>query len=330
MPLRLVFAVLILLALSVPFAFALERVLIGATTIYKQISWFVLFFAVTFLILYLSHPAFAIANTPIIIFLGFAIVVMSVMVIFLIMRKFEVELKAIQGMTATVHVTDVSSVSTFMAAMQMGISTMRRRPMKPRHAITIHPATSTTLFRLIGNAKRHRHPLRRTKPQLHWCFLTTSTESTFRRPSRYHQVLLDRHLKEKDQQPPEICRRLWISPKTQDNPGILITKTDGTKPLTIKGVLGIEPSEIQRRPEFKEYFGSIDDDTILITKAVADSLGVNTGDQIIFKGRTFKSDNFIDAVKVSAAKGRETSSILPAGLYRNSANQQPTLKTKMK
>ena len=113
----LVFAVLILLALSVPFAFALERVIIGATTIYKQISWFVFFFALTFVVLYLSHPAFAIANTPIIIFLGFAIVVMSVMVIFIIMRKFEVELKAIQGMTATVHVNDVSSVSTFMAAM---------------------------------------------------------------------------------------------------------------------------------------------------------------------------------------------------------------------
>ncbi|MDD4097342.1 MAG: hypothetical protein PHC30_01100, partial [Lentisphaeria bacterium] len=108
----LVFAVLILLGLSVPFAFALERVLVGATTIYRQIYWFVIFFAATFLILYLSHPAFAIANTPIIIFLGFAIVVMSVMVIFIIMRKFEYELKAIQGMTATVHVNDVSNVST--------------------------------------------------------------------------------------------------------------------------------------------------------------------------------------------------------------------------
>ncbi|MHC4248803.1 MAG: M28 family peptidase, partial [Planctomycetota bacterium] len=35
----LVHAVLVLLALSVPFAFALERLLVGATNIYRQISW---------------------------------------------------------------------------------------------------------------------------------------------------------------------------------------------------------------------------------------------------------------------------------------------------
>jgi len=321
----LVFAVLILLALSVPFAFALERVLIGATTIYKQISWFVLFFAVTFLILYLSHPAFAIANTPIIIFLGFAIVVMSVMVIFLIMRKFEVELKAIQGMTATVHVTDVSSVSTFMAAMQMGISTMRRRPMRTAlTAITIILLTFTILcFASFGTQSGIVTLSVAPNPNytgvfvhnVNWNPLSEDLKDII----RYSWIDTS---KEKDQQPPEICRRLWISPKTQDNPGILITKTDGTKPLTIKGVLGIEPSEIQRRPEFKEYFGSIDDDTILITKAVADSLGVNTGDQIIFKGRTFKVGQLIDAVKVSAAKDMDTSSILPADFTETSANQQ--------
>ncbi|MFW5857595.1 MAG: M28 family peptidase, partial [Planctomycetota bacterium] len=86
----LVKAVLVLLALSVPFAFALERLLVGATTIYSQIGWFVVMFVLTFVALYLSHPAFAISNTPLIIFLGFAVVVLSSLVI-IIMRKFEVE-----------------------------------------------------------------------------------------------------------------------------------------------------------------------------------------------------------------------------------------------
>ena len=65
----LVFAVLILLGLSVPFAFAVERVVVGATTVYKQISWFAGFFAVTFGILYLTGGLRD--RLPIIIFLGF-------------------------------------------------------------------------------------------------------------------------------------------------------------------------------------------------------------------------------------------------------------------
>ena len=45
---ELVRAILVLLALSVPFAFALERLLIGSTNIYRQIVWFVLLFVGTF------------------------------------------------------------------------------------------------------------------------------------------------------------------------------------------------------------------------------------------------------------------------------------------
>jgi len=103
----LVHAVLVLLALSVPFAFVLERLLIGSVNVYKQIGWFTGMFAATFLLLFVTHPAFSVSKTPVIIFLGFAILVLSSMVIFIIMRKFETELKMLQGMKSTVHAADV-------------------------------------------------------------------------------------------------------------------------------------------------------------------------------------------------------------------------------
>ncbi len=40
----LVYSVLILLILTIPFAFALERLLIGATNIYRQLAWVLVFF----------------------------------------------------------------------------------------------------------------------------------------------------------------------------------------------------------------------------------------------------------------------------------------------
>ena len=60
----LVYAIVILLLLTIPFAFSLERLLIGASGVYGRIGGFVAMFMATFGILYLLHPGFAIASTP--------------------------------------------------------------------------------------------------------------------------------------------------------------------------------------------------------------------------------------------------------------------------
>ncbi len=315
----LVFAVLILLGLSVPFAFAVERVVVGAATVYRQICWFGFFFAVTFMILYLSHPAFAIANTPIIIFLGFAILVMSAMVIFIIMRKFEYELKALQGMTATVHAADVSSVSTFLAAMQMGISTMRRRPLRTAlTAITIVLLTFTILcFASFGTQYGIVTLFSAPNPSysgvfvhnVNWQPLSEDLRDIIK--GRWAERLV-------------VCRRLWISPRTQNDPGQLVSCGDASKPVTIKGVLGIDPIELGQRPDMKQFFGALDDTTVLITSAVASTLGVKPGDQVLMKGRRLTVGQLLDAVRVSAAKDMDTSSILPADFTEASSTQQTT------
>ncbi len=124
----LVQAVVVLLLLNIPFAFAMERLLFGFVSIYKQIGGFSFFFILTFVILYLVHPAFALAQAPVVIFLAFVIILMSGMVIYLLMTKFREEIKALQGMASTLH--GGSEKSTGMAAVMIGISGMRNRPIK--------------------------------------------------------------------------------------------------------------------------------------------------------------------------------------------------------
>ncbi|MCE5327446.1 MAG: M28 family peptidase [Planctomycetaceae bacterium] len=126
----LVTAVVLLLLLAMPFAFALERLLIGTPHIYRQIAWFAVFFVGTFAVLYLVNPAFKLASTPIIIFLAFSIIILSTLVIFIMVRKLQTEIRKMQGLASTVHNADVSRLSTMMAAVNMGISTMRRRPLR--------------------------------------------------------------------------------------------------------------------------------------------------------------------------------------------------------
>jgi hypothetical protein len=318
----IVFAVLILLGLSVPFAFALERVLIGATTVYRQISWFAAFFAMTFMVLYFSHPAFAVANTPIIIFLGFTIVVMSVMVISIIMRKFEVELKAMQGMTGTVHAADVSRLGTFVAAMQMGISTMRRRPMRTAlTAITIILLTFTIL-----------------------CFASFSTKSGIvtllkgPRPS-YSGVYLhdvDWRLISRDVMDvfsgrwggsAAICERLWLCPRKMTDPELALSREDGRFTISVKGVLGLVPGELELRPDLRSVLGDkIADDSILMTQSAARMLNVSEGDKVLINGLRLVVGRLLDSAKMSDLSDMDGSSILPVDFIEQTSAQQTELK----
>jgi hypothetical protein len=316
----LVHAVLILLALSVPFAFSLERVLVGAVTIYRQISWFVTFFVLTFVTLYFAHPAFAIAKTPIIIFLGFTILVMSVLVIAIIMRKFEVELKALQGMTTTVHAADVSRVNTLLAAMQMGVSTMRRRPLRTAlTAVTIILLTFTIL-----------------------CFASFGTQSGIVTLSAapnpaYSGVWL--HKVNWEPLAPEFMdvlegrwgdtagmhRRFWICPRRETDPDILVTREDGSGHVALRGILGIEPAEVARRHDLGRIMESdldAEGGKVLVTKSVARALSVAPGDTVVVRGRRLVVGKLTDAVELSAAKDMDGISILPVDFVEASSGQQ--------
>ncbi len=128
----LVNAVVLLLALAVPFAFFGERLLVGAKGIRGRVAGFAACFGLTFAALYALHPGFAVASTPVIVFLAFAILLLSGLVIVLLISKFRVQLAKLHGEGG--HSQNAGQVAALLAAVQMGISTMRRR--KTRTALT--------------------------------------------------------------------------------------------------------------------------------------------------------------------------------------------------
>ncbi len=306
----LVKAVLILLALCVPFAFALERLLIGSPSIYRQVGWFSLFFIITFMLLYLSHPAFAIAATPVIIFLGFAVVLLSALVIFIIMQKFEVELKALQGMTGTVHSADVSRFNTVMAAMSMGISTMRRRPLRTAlTAITIVLLTFTILaFASFDTRKGIVRLFDGPSPGYAGIALHNPNWGS------YTQEFVDT-LHARWGHSTVIAPRYWVCPEFGGDPDFLIARGDGSRPLTLKGMLGLAPKELAQRDDLRELLGIEDPEEIngrvYMTVAVANLLGIEAGDQVLVKGRPFEVGKLVTGTALSAARDMDSNSILP-------------------
>ncbi|HNT35497.1 MAG TPA: ABC transporter permease, partial [bacterium] len=305
----LIRAVLILLGLCVPFAFAVERLLIGATTIYRQIAGFTGFFLCTFLILFFTHPAFAISATPIVIFLGFAVVVLSSLVIFIIMRKFEVELKVLQGLTSTVHAADVSRFSTVMAAMSMGISTMRRRPLRTfLTATTIILLTFTILcFASFGTQTGIVRLFLDASPDYSGVFVHDVNWSNF------NLEVLD-VLRGRWSQTTTICPRMWISPKTEQNQGPLLTHEDGSAPLALKGVLGLASEEIALRPDLQNLMGTDTrnwDGRVFITQAVSEYTGLKEGDAAIVGGLRLSVGKILEGSQLATVTDMDRNSILP-------------------
>lgn len=123
-----------LLLLCVPFAFCMERLLVGTPNIYRQITGLVIIFAIMALAMWAFHPAFQISSSPLIIILSFAIIFMSVVVISVVYGKFDSELKRIRSGRGTMQAASFARASVLMSAVLLGIANMRRR--KFRTALT--------------------------------------------------------------------------------------------------------------------------------------------------------------------------------------------------
>ena len=341
----LVTAVVLLMLLAMPFAYALERLLIGTPHIYRQIGWFALFFALTFGLLYTVNPAFKIASTPVIIFLAFAIILLSSLVIFIMVRKLQTEVRKMQGLSATVHSADVSRLSTMMAAVNMGISTMRRRPLRTLlTAATVVLLTFTILtFASFGSSwgiwasyqgamsgsLPHivvRHPL--------WSPITDGIYQTLRG-----------HFSREA----EVVPRIWVSATAQQAKDAhkagaslekLLGDTSIDRIVPMAAAIGMDPADLRdshgkvRLEDLVELFAPnarldlLAGDGIFLTEAIGNELGMTDEDigktKLIFAGRNF---TYAGKVKdrLATTTMLEGSDILPVDYEASAGESEESL-----
>ena len=296
----LVTAVVLLLLLAMPFAYSLERLLIGTPHIYRQISGFGIFFLITFGILYAVNPAFKIAKTPIIIFLAFAIILLSSLVITIMIRKLQTEIRRMQGLAATVHSADVSRVSTMLAAVNMGISTMRRRPVRTAlTATTVVLLTFTILtFASFGTTwgvgETYESPLSGGPARLlvrhpMWNPIAEGYFDTIRG-----------HLAEEA----DVVPRYWVSPTAAEVQAATEEHRDLTKIglradlggmlVPLSGAMGMATEDLKRQKLERFFQGRVDllaDDGIFLTEEVRNWMALTDDDvgktKVIFAGHRF-------------------------------------------
>lgn len=313
----LVHAIVLLLLLAIPFAFALERLILGATSIYGRIAGFGVAFIATFGLLYWLHPGFAIASTPTIIFLAFAIVLLSSLVIYIVVRKFKTELRAMQGQAHGVHGLEVSRMGTLLAAVGMGMSTMRRRKMRTTlTAITVVILTFTILSfasfsRVVGvRATYEGPPNERTRSRL---LLRKLDYSSMERG------VLDL-LRGQEGPGGLISGHYWLARQAQTTERFSVTRPDTGESLTLDAVMGVPTQELERWPELAEVLGdgetrqkidALDRGDVFLPAIVRRLLKLEAGDPVLLNGHRVRFAGSIAAAGLERLKHLDGQSILP-------------------
>ena len=157
--------VMFYLALLMPFAYFMERLIFGFPNIHRQILGAFGIFLLVFFFLSQVHPAFQITTTPVIILIAFVVLALTVIVISIIVRKFEEQLEKIRQEGSNVYKADVGRLSASAAAFSLGISNMRKR--KGRTILTCCTLVILT-FTVISftSVRTFMHPNRTSLPQV--------------------------------------------------------------------------------------------------------------------------------------------------------------------
>ena len=310
----LVTAVVVLLLLTIPFAFALERLLVGASTIYGRLAGFVTFFLLTFSLLYLMHPGFAVATTPIIIFLAFVIVLLSTLVIYLLLRKFNTELKAIHGQSTAAHAVELSRIGTLVAAANMGMSTMRRRPLRTAlTALTVILLTFTILcFATVGTEPGVRAIyLGAADARGDADVLVRQIDYSALEPDVLHVLGDERYNTE------AIHPHRWLVRETSPHT-ILVGRPDNGQKTELNAVIGFDPGEIERWDALREVVDPAGDDPaaaleqgVLLPSVVMERLELEPGDDILLDGHRTKVAGTFDTMALQRLDHIDLDSALP-------------------
>lgn len=292
--------VMFYLFLLLPFAFFSERLLFAFTNINKRIvATFAIFFVV-FLALSRVHPAFEIAETPFIILIAFIVLALTIVVISIIIRKFNEQLEKMKREKSKIYKADVGRLSASAAAFSLGISNMRKR--KGRTALTC--ATLVVLTFTVISFTSVRSEIRANATRIpgitptyqgvlvrdqYWRTLEEPVLTGIRNDFKKANVLLSTPTgKQSVTVTNYVAPRAWYESASIGNQSsVLLESKTGDKTYAVNMLVGMSPEErfvtrIDSKLVYGRWFTEDEENAYVcvLTKGVADSLGVTEEDVI--------------------------------------------------
>jgi len=233
--------VLFYLALMLPFAFFLERLIFAFPNLRTQILGMVGIFAVICVIFSFIHPAFEITKNPWIVPLAFIMVALSVLVITLVTMKFEGQLKMLQMKVSGVHRADIGRMSVAAAAFALGISNMRKRRARTVFTcLTLVLLTFTVLsFTSVKTATRYNERRAKGKPTYQGLLVRNAMWQPLEESA--YRVLDDEFGRTR-----AVAPRAWFfTSKTEEQSFIQVRSPSSGATYDARALTGLSPAETE-------------------------------------------------------------------------------------
>ncbi|WP_419779940.1 FtsX-like permease family protein [Maridesulfovibrio sp.] len=151
--------VLFYIALFIPFAYCMERLLFSFADIHKRILGFLAVLSAVIAVIYSVHPAFELTYSPMVVILAFFILGLSVMVSLIIFFRFEKEMILLQQRAHKTQTSEISKWKAFTSAFVIGVSNLRRRKLRTfLTCLTLTILTFTIMsFTAVKSLREHTY-----------------------------------------------------------------------------------------------------------------------------------------------------------------------------
>jgi hypothetical protein len=271
--------VLFYLALMLPFAFFVERLIFAFPNLRTQIVGFLGVFAVICVIFAFIHPAFEITKNPWIVPLAFIMVALSVLVITLVTMKFENQLKQLQMKVSGVHRADIGRMGVAAAAFSLGISNMRKRKARTVFTcITLILLTFTVLsFTSVKTATKYNQRKAKGKPRYQGLLVRNAMWEPLEESA--YRVLNDEFGRTR-----AVAPRAWFfTSKTDEQSFIKISNSASDETYDARALTGLAPAEAQvthvdQALVAGRWFRKGDTNVAIIPKRMADAFRIKNED----------------------------------------------------
>jgi hypothetical protein len=336
-----VYGIVFYLLLLIPFAFFMEKLVVGSSDIRIQIVWVGVIFLAVFLLLRELHPAFLIVRSSFMILLGFITLMLSIIVTFFVSAKFRAAVteyqKVIHGQQTT---AEVSKAGAAMTGFLLGINNMRKR--KVRTALTATTLVLITFVMICFTAVENDY-----KEVMYPIGKAPYTGLEIRRNTLGHLGTQTTVLVQAFENDFDVAIRRWdvgglwglmpmnkkleaetyISPEEVDNLPVTLTKGTGDKTIrwTSGGSMAVAPSPDYEVKDFlvcgDRWFETEIEKSCILPVAVAAKFGITPemveGDRkptVLLKGKEMEVINLFDPAKLAAARNSKDKPILPIDL----------------
>lgn len=289
-------AVVVYMALLLPFCFFVQKLLFNFVKIEQEMGMFALLFVITFLVFRLIHPAFRVAQAAEAIFIAFVMGAMGLFVISILRGRFEGEMQLLfRSFQGSVMEDDVGYSTVTQKAMLIGVNNMKRRRVRTMLTTATIVLIAFTMLSFTSISKKINPtvvPRGKTAPytgmMYHWPGKSTMDENSL---TVLRNLLAGRG--------DLLVRRWWVS--ANDNVPLCVRNPAGGE-VRLDGILGLELQEdgyVDSLPlTAGRYFSADDADEVLLFGSVAAVLGVtedNLADaRIVVRGREFKVAGLLD------------------------------------